>query len=315
MNYWRFLRLALAAALLSGAASAKERVRLLWDAEGAQCPDQPSLEAAISARLGYSPFDDQAPSRVVALVRRRAPGLQGTLELFDAAGQRQGRRVFDSPTDDCSELAASMELAITIAIDPQASAAPAPRPALPPAPEPAPAPAAPAPPAPGPEHAHFAAAVGAAAELGLGPTPSGDLSLQLSVRYRALLVGLEGWGDLPTTAPVPGGVQGSAHANLLAGSVLVCGAYRWVGLCAVGTVAALLVAGDVGGLPTRATVVVPLAGVRAWGHFELGAFALEPFAELDFVANRVTIRTPSETVWAAPPVGGKLGLSLAYRFF
>lgn len=299
------LTLGLAGLCSVARAGPAQQVRLEWQPGAANCPDRATLESAIAARLGYSPFKTDAVATVVAKVVAAGTGLSATVESFDGRGTRTGRRTFDSPTQDCSELAASIELAITIAVDPQAAlGAPASLPAQPPQVAPA-------------EPMHFSVGVWAAGELGLGPSATGAAALQLALSYRAFEVALEGWADVPSSTEVSEADTriGTVSANVLAGSLLACGVYRWFGACAVGSVGAMRVTGELSGLATRQTAVLPLAGARLRGNIALGPVRLQPFVEVDFVLNRVTVRTPTATIWVTPPVSGKLGLAAAFQLF
>lgn len=312
-NFSRLSGLTLGLAFLcSWGADRPERVRLTFSSDEKSCPDQRALETSIAARLGYAPFEPSAKPEVRTRIVRRGSGLTGTVEAYDASGVRTGRRVFDSPTADCTELASSIELAITISIDPLALDRPAPPP---PAPAPAPAPP-PPPPQPG-EPVHFSAATWVSGDLGFSPELNGSLALQISIRYRALEVLAEGWAEFPSATRITenGSQIGTAHTELLSGSVLVCGVYRFIGVCAAGGIGALQVSSDIHGLATRETVALPLAGARLRGIFELGRLSLQPFIEADFVLDRVTVETGHTTVWVTPPIAGRLGLALSLRFF
>ena len=50
-----------------------------------QCPEEAELRDAVSARLGYVPFRDDAPQHVRTVIRRDRGGLVATVDVFDAA--------------------------------------------------------------------------------------------------------------------------------------------------------------------------------------------------------------------------------------
>jgi hypothetical protein len=307
---------------VASAAQARERIRFEYAREATQCPDERVLETAIAGRLGYSPFDADAPRKLSARVFRLGAGLGGELELFDEKGARIGRRAFDSPTLDCAELAAAIELALAIAIDPQAAAVqhPEPAPRAAPAPSPiAPAPALPpAAPPPPPESMHFAVALLGGPTIGLSPSIAVGFGISVAIRYRLIEAQLEGRADLPSTAAVvrDGAMVGTVRSDVLLGSLLVCGVYRWFGACASGSAGALQVVGDVVEPSTRQTALLVTAGARLLVRFELGrGIVVQPFVDAALAVTRATITSGPVTIWATSPVVGQLGVALRYQLF
>jgi hypothetical protein len=90
------------------------------------CPDEETIKNAVSARLGYEPFDAAAPRRLTAHVSRTGTDLVGEVRLTDDAGSLLGERRIDGGGADCMELSRALELAISIAIDPRAMLRPSP---------------------------------------------------------------------------------------------------------------------------------------------------------------------------------------------
>src|SRR5689334_10126408 len=84
-----------------------------------ECPDERWIRQAVTSRLGFDPFADDAEVRVEAKISSDARGLVGTLGLTDRSGARLGKRELRSDARDCLELSSAMELAISIAVDPQ----------------------------------------------------------------------------------------------------------------------------------------------------------------------------------------------------
>ncbi|MBK7155435.1 MAG: hypothetical protein IPH72_27260 [Sandaracinaceae bacterium] len=81
-----------------------------------QCPEEArALRDAVSARLGYVPFRDDAPQHVRTVIRRDRGGLVATVDVFDAAGEQVGQREIRSRT--------RVALAISVAIDPELAGA------------------------------------------------------------------------------------------------------------------------------------------------------------------------------------------------
>jgi hypothetical protein len=87
--------------------------------DGAQsCPDQAALEQAVTIRLGQNPFSVQAPKKLRLRLARVGHQLQAVLTSFTAEGTEAGNRVLSSSSLNCSELAAALEFALVLAIDP-----------------------------------------------------------------------------------------------------------------------------------------------------------------------------------------------------
>src|SRR4051812_34695671 len=128
MNARRVCR-ALAAALVASAwatslsaACPRASARLTFTPDpAAKCGDEQSLRDAVSARLGYDPFDSKANKALSIAIVRERKGVRATMELRDATGQILGTR--DLSSTSCTELAAALGLAVSVAIDRLAQAA------------------------------------------------------------------------------------------------------------------------------------------------------------------------------------------------
>ena len=81
-------------------------------------PDGEAIQSGVAARLGYDPFDTHAERRILATVQRDGRALAARVQAFDAGGKLEAERRLVARRGDCAELAASIELAITITIDP-----------------------------------------------------------------------------------------------------------------------------------------------------------------------------------------------------
>ncbi|MBI5481038.1 MAG: sigma-70 family RNA polymerase sigma factor [Deltaproteobacteria bacterium] len=118
---------ALTAVLLGAAPASADpvaSVRLEFTrAEGAEtCPDEIDLRRGVVARLGRDPFTAAGPRVIRVTISRGAAGLSGRVVALNAEGRIAGERVIASRRLDCGELAASLALALAIAIDPLAAA-------------------------------------------------------------------------------------------------------------------------------------------------------------------------------------------------
>lgn len=113
----------LLAPLLSGAAHAEEKARLVYSrTPGTNCPAEIELRLSIVARLGYDPFSPQASRVVLARVERRAHRLVGVVELVDREGSASGRRELYAARGHCAELARALALSISLTIDAERAA-------------------------------------------------------------------------------------------------------------------------------------------------------------------------------------------------
>ena len=83
-----------------------------------QCPPEAALRRGVAARLGRDPFRAEGAQLVSIRVEATRAGLAATVEVRDAAGKAVGTRTVASSRRDCAELAAAVELAVAIAIDP-----------------------------------------------------------------------------------------------------------------------------------------------------------------------------------------------------
>lgn len=285
-----------------GAVEPRPRVQLVYEAE-ARCPDRRALDAAVSARLGYSPFDER--SARVARVRlfSAGPTLRGTLELVD--GERSlGRKTFASK--DCQELASSVALALAIALDPLHAERPVVVEPMPPAPVSPPAPAPVPVVVPVKSASPLIVGIGLTGRVLTGVTPlvTGSAGLELSLRWGALEFTGRGHGSWPVQAP-------DLRVSELGGSVAMCGALPWVGLCAVGGGSVLTLTGP------RETVTqgIALAGARVVGRFEpVPRLWLLPFVELLAVLTRVIALSGDEVLWTTSPLSFSAGLTIRYEF-
>ena len=147
--------------------------RLDYAAEST-CPTAADFEAVVAKHLGYSPFRDDVPERVVVHVEVSGRGLLGHLEWRSDDGGWAGERRFPSRTSDCGELVRAMGFALAVQFQLLATTEAPDNPPPPPPPPPPPTVIAlPPPPAvsppPAPSGPAIAAGAGASAGVGLAP--------------------------------------------------------------------------------------------------------------------------------------------------
>jgi hypothetical protein len=311
-------------------AQAPRQVRLEYarlDGAG-ECPDGATIQAGVAARLGYEPFNDQADERVRAVIQPSGHGLEARIELTDAKGSPKAERRLVSRQRDCAELASSVELAISIAIDPFRLG---------------PSPAVQGVRAEAPEAAHqatqgaspnasqaalvsssepvvassprpLASQVGAGVVGGLGAAPSRTLGLAVGVAVRSgdWSLGLEGRADLPASTSLR---AGEASTALLVASLVPCAHVGLVATCALVTAGALRAAGH--GLVESRTVTLPYAAVGARVGLAIpltGRLSLALHGDVTAPLTKSTLQVDGTAVWTSPILSAALGLGVAAIF-
>lgn len=282
-----------------------------------RCPDERWIRQAVSARLGFDPFRDDAELRVEAKIDSAAQGLVGTLSVTDRSGKRLGRRELSSPAGDCLELASAMELAIAIAVDPLYLSRPPPEPPPPdvpavkeeqPAPEPLKSPPPETPPPPPSSHLSLEAGAGLLASAGISPYPTAGLSLRGRLRWTHLSVGLDARADLQSSVAFG---DGRVKSSALLGSVVPCAHLGRFAGCAVASFGALQVTGELTPPAHRESSPLVLFGVRGELEVPLASrLALKPFAEVQVVVTRTTVVSGEAPVWVTAPVAGSVGVAI-----
>ena len=309
-------------------AQAPRQVRLEYarqDGAGA-CPDVATIQAGVAARLGYEPFDDRADDLVRAIIQPSGHGLEARIALIDAKGSPKAERRLVSRQRDCAELASSVELAISIAIDPfRLGPAPAGLPArVPEAPNQAEQGASPSAPqasvvssgepVAASRPRSLSSQVGVEVVGGLGAAPSPTLGVAASVGMRGgdLSLGLEGRADLPASTSLR---VGEASTALLVASLVPCVHVGRVATCALVTAGALRAAGH--GLVDSRTVTLPYAALGARVALEIPVTARWSLALHGDVTAPITtskVEVDGTTVWTSPILSVALGLGVAATF-
>lgn len=299
------------------------RARLRYTREpGAEnCPGEDALLRAVNARLGYDAFREPFEISIEVSIATSEAGLRGRVEVSDMASQPQGRRQISSPTTDCVELAASLELAISIAIDPlfltrsAEPPAPTPAPASAPAPATVPEPATAPLPAPAPltlSPPVFQVKLGVLGSLGAAPTLTGGAFVGARLKWPRFSVEVEGRADLVASFSMQNGTLGT---SLLVGSFLPCGHLGSVGLCALVTGGALRSSSSGNLIPEQKTAPHLAAGARVFfEHPVVQHLSVAIHAELSAPLIRANLWIDGRQAWSSPPIAVALGLAARTQF-
>jgi hypothetical protein len=302
--------------------------------EGAErCPEAETIRNAVAARLGRDPWDEAAPRLIIVAVAREGEGLRARVELRGQGGRIAGLREMTSPGRDCIELAAAVELAISIAIDPLSFTSPSrtpsdarreaarrsgttdktarEKPAANSAVTKAPA-------RENKTRLQVAASIGGLAAVGSAPAVAGGITVQGRLRWGQLSLALEGRMDLPAYEDIPGGQVSS--------SLLLMGGVGCVHLpvpraeafgCGVVYVGALRGAGHDIARPERTTLAYATGGARLGVELPLySILSLRVYGDLLATLTRITLREsggPAE-FWSTPPLSGAVGAAAVGTF-
>ncbi|MBX3259747.1 MAG: hypothetical protein KIS78_01975 [Labilithrix sp.] len=319
------------------------------------CPSEQDFGREVERLLGVDPFRADAPFRVRVEIRE------------DAKRGREGRVVFsgastDDPdlpwggeqtirSSDCGELASTLALVITVAIerlrrarpqhagaaDPDGAAPPAPtstlaRPAAPPPPaqsstaagrrnrapstrRPGPSPATRPPPSP---RVHLSSVAGAVAAVNMTPGASAGTAFGARVRLGAASAGLEGVLLAPSTVTSIHG--GGVAVSLRAAEITACWHVGWgerLDLRACPVVAPLLLRGVGQSLPLArmgSATSIALGGRLGAGVEVLGPIRFELEVEALGPLTQNVFAVDQETVWAQPSLGAMARANVAVRF-
>ncbi len=273
------------------------------------CPDADRLGALVAERLGYAPFRPDAASSIRTRFSRDGETLRAVVELVDLDGASQGRRELTSEAADCTELAESVVLTVSILLDRPALAVP---PAKPQIALEAKEPSTPAAPPPAQSRVRFR--VGAGALVGTGFAPGINLGFVLfgGVQSDRWSLDLEGRVDLPAHATYAVGVVSS---QLQVVSLVPCLHAGVAFGCLVGGAGAIGTAGSEVNNPRHVTSFYALAGARLGIEVPLaGPFAVR--AALDALASLTptTIAVGNVDTWTTPPAGLAAGAGLLAHF-
>ena len=324
-----------ALAAVAASASAQDgppRAHLEYDrGEEDACPDASAIESAVSARLGYVPFVDDAPLRIEVHVRRAGRTRRAVLRVTGADGSPRGERTVESSGSGCDELARALALAISVAIDPLSLTRSAPVEATelpepvetvcPTCPEVAPAPVCPAPPEPtvapavAPERPEIGGFLGLGAHVAIegAPDVTGGFVVEGGVElFERVAIAIEARVDVPVGRDATTG-RGQVRAHFLGGSLVPCVQLLFVSVCGTLTLGAMRGEGSGVDLPRNDASFFATAGARvAVTASFVEALELRVFGEVDGTLTPTLLDLSDRTVWRAPDVSGTVGVRLIW---
>lgn len=291
-------------------ADASSRVRLDYQRgdAGAACPDASALQVGVAARLGYDPFDDEASELLRVGIRATPGGLEARIEMPGRDGATKAERRLVSRHRDCKELAASVELAISIAIDPSGGGARASTsrtasvsakspPPPPMEPEPSPVRASPVRPLQGDVSAMLVTGFGSAPSTSLG------LSVGAALRGEFLSLGIEARADAPSSKSLP---SGKVLGSLYTATLLPCLRATYLGFCALASAGMLQGSGEGLADSRRVTFFYAAVGARVMLAYPLGSRfglglhgdAVSPLTENNLAVDDQVVWSPSTLAFA-----------------
>ena len=213
------------------------------DASASSCPEEGTTRDAVAARLGRRPFSNDAARTIFVRLTASGTGFSVDITVENELGAIEGSRTLQTEHSDCGELAAAMQLALAIAVDPMHGSALAPPPPPTPSPLPSPSPSmqpaaivAPPPPlVPSPTLAEAPSrhlvGVGAGLGVGSGAMPSFAATIHYQRRSPTAMWSLEARGELPTEHSTPPGKIRTTHLSAALLGCLTSGAWDF---CAMG---------------------------------------------------------------------------------
>jgi hypothetical protein len=304
---------------LAGAAFAQPHRRIVLDYQrqegAAACPETSAIQVGVAARLGYDPFDEKAGERLRVAIRQAARGLEARIEMDDADGKPKAERRLVSRQRDCKELAFSVELAISIAIDPSGSAPPAAGAwsdtSSPPIGTDTPAPSAPLEVVPEPARGSarpLSADLAAALVGGLGSAPSSSLGASVGAGLRAerSSLSIEARADLPSSMSLR---AGNVSTSLFTASLIPCLRDTYLAFCALATAGVLRAAGHNLVDSRQITLFYGAVGVRIAAFYPLThrwSLALQGDAVAPLTETSLTV--DGANVWSSSTLAFALGL-------
>jgi len=299
------------------------------DAES--CPDETALRQEVSLRLGYDPFRAGVPHHVGVAITKTSRGFAA--RVTSATGDAPvATRALESEAGSCDELARSVVLTVSLAVDPRsfggprvasphppsAPAPPAPPPPSPPPTEPAPAEARPPVPPLREARPRWNVDFMAGARVGFGVVPGVSVGplLDVLVGRQVFALVVEAGVDLPTGSvpnATPGGA-GSVQASLLRGGVGVCASPSAFLLCGRVDGGAMEGTGSLQNVTERTTFYGGFAAVAGAGLPITHGISGLVRAELLVPFTRTALDLDKVAAWTSPSVAATVGLAVGYRY-
>ncbi|MFZ5891970.1 MAG: hypothetical protein ACOY0T_13020 [Myxococcota bacterium] len=338
-------------ASLPALATPSAQLRYLRDEGALQCPNENAVRAAVSTRLGYDPFQNDA-SRIVRVSIETTPdGFRARVELEGGTDAPAVREL--TTRGNCAELISAVALSISLAVDAEhalegssgtssgASAEATPtttetvpaeaKPEATPKPEPPKARATPPPPTsraelppdeepdstrPSSEPTPSNFETGAHLHMGFGsaPSPSVGGSLFLAARRGVLSVSLALRGDLPAGTQLTGS-SGIVESNTAAGELSPCLHYREYRACGLSLLGKIWARSQSIAVPASDSGTYAALGVRlgfAWPRNSVWAFSAQ--ADALALMTPFSIAVDAQPVWSAPSAFVTLGAGALVRF-
>lgn len=313
-----------------GLAHAAPSARLIYvRGPGADaCADEAGFRAAVRNRVGYDPFFPTARRSVVLrfdrVGDRAAPRFRSRLEILGDDGVLLGEKTFEEGSDDCQELVRTVALAVSLAID--VEDAPTALPDEPPVPPPSETqlspviearpfkPSLPTAARPRPAFAWRGEAYGLVrGSVGIARGPSMGVGLGAALGKGPWSLGFEGRYDVPSSSDLT--PRGDLAVGLVAGSLVPCGAYRFLFGCLPVTLGSLEAASRGVERPARDRVLFWSIGARAGAELGvLPALAFRLSLDLLIVPERHEVQLGGAEVWRTPLLAASLNAAAVARF-
>lgn len=257
-------------------------------------------------QLGYDPFAAVGDAHhVVARVRATSTSVDGSLEWTDASGAPEGERRLAASSGDCAGLGRAMVFALVVQI--QLIGQLASRAAPPPAPPPAPPVVVP------PPRVSCELGAGPVVFVRAAPATSGGARVFAAARRGAASLELGAQASLAASLRRADGTGFDARA--LAATLALCGHWRRLAACPLGSMGTLLVSGFGVDQPRSPSAFTAGVGGRAALDQPLSTrVVIGAHADALRTLTPRTISLNGLPVWATPGVNFTLGVDLAVRF-
>jgi len=314
--------------------------RFVFDRQdGAEsCPDAAQIRAAIVQRLGFDPFDSDAPRSVACTVTHTGGIFRARIELAAGPAAARTEREIVSSDKDCAELADAVAIALSVALGARpairppatpelaASSRPAqpvrsPMAAAPPAPAPrptlealavTPAPALPEIAPPPSPRSRYTLGGEAGLAIGLGPGPAPSARLFAAVRRRDISLELAGRVMGSSSADFGGGTVEAWLADV---SLSPCLHRDPLAVCVFGAAGILSARAEGFSITSETRAPAAVLGARVSLRYPLSAHvAVRLTGELGTPLAIAHLVVDGRDAWVSPRLNGGLGLGVAGNF-